>query len=462
MEELIQEFINEESNELKQQLEDKNKILEDTQKILEVKNKEIKVLPQIEKQKILLKQFALSGSLVYICKVKTYENGSYIIKVGESRLGVEARFKEHKYKYEEILLLDCFAVNKSKDFESFLHDQIKKHRVLDLEGHENERELFLIGKELSYSQLLKIIDNNIKNYNEINNNKEIEKLKNKNLKLESENIKNINNIENKDFMEFLQSNKILIDKVNKLELIIENLKNEVLSKLNNMQSNTTTGFNTTLPTIGPRLQKINPDTLQLIKYYEKVSDCLQEDIKIKRPSLQKAIDNCTIYQNFRWQLVPRNLDATIPFDIKPTKEFKHSNPDYIAKLNIEKNEIINVYLNRKSAAKHNNYKLSFDSFQNIIKNNKLFENHYYTLYEDCDEELKQEFIKKNNDIKPFLYVNGFGQYDLNNNLVQEFLSKFDCVKILHISDKTLNKCLENKSPYNGFYYKVLGEKSKCL
>ena len=81
MEELIQEFINEESNELKQQLEDKNKILEDTQKILEVKNKEIKVLPQIEKQKILLKQFALSRSLVYICKVKTYENGSYIIKV---------------------------------------------------------------------------------------------------------------------------------------------------------------------------------------------------------------------------------------------------------------------------------------------------------------------------------------------------------------------------------------------
>ena len=63
-------------------------------------------------------------------------------------------------------MLDCFAVNKSKDFESFLHNNeiIKCDRVKDLKGHETDLELFLIGKNLTYKRLIDIINNNIKYY----------------------------------------------------------------------------------------------------------------------------------------------------------------------------------------------------------------------------------------------------------------------------------------------------------
>ena len=69
------------------------------------------------------------------------------------------------------MLLDCFSVIKYKEFESFLHshDSIRFNRVSDLEGHENERELFLVGKKLSYEMILKIIQSNIKKFNEYNN-----------------------------------------------------------------------------------------------------------------------------------------------------------------------------------------------------------------------------------------------------------------------------------------------------
>ena len=99
----------------------------------------------------MLQKFATSGPLVYIIKVKSYSNGEYVIKIGESRKGVEARYAEHKSKYEEILLLDCFPVIRSKDFESFLHthDSIRYSKVKNLKNHENENELFLIGKSLS-------------------------------------------------------------------------------------------------------------------------------------------------------------------------------------------------------------------------------------------------------------------------------------------------------------------------
>ena len=117
----------------------------------------------LEREKIILKEYATIGSIIYIIKVKTFENGQYIIKIGESRRGIKDRYNEHKSKYEECLLLDCFAVNKSKDFESFLHNNeiIKCDRVKDLKSHETELELFLIGKNLTYKRLIDIINNNI-------------------------------------------------------------------------------------------------------------------------------------------------------------------------------------------------------------------------------------------------------------------------------------------------------------
>ncbi len=46
-----------------------------------------------------------------------------------------------------------------------------------------------------------------------------------------------------------------------------------------------------------------------------------------------------------------------------------------------------------------------------VKNFKLVNGNYYTLYSTCSKELKKKFIEKNKGI-PILYKNGIGQYDL--------------------------------------------------
>ena len=124
----------------------------------------------LEREKILLKEYATIGSIFYIIKIKTLENGQYIVKIGESRRGIKDRYMEHKSKYDECLLLDCFTVNKSKDFETYIkeHELIRPNKVCDLDGHESEMELFLIGKNLTYSALINIINNNIKYFNDNN------------------------------------------------------------------------------------------------------------------------------------------------------------------------------------------------------------------------------------------------------------------------------------------------------
>ena len=109
------------------------------------------------------------------------------------------------------------------------------------------------------------------------------------------------------------------------------LDQEILNKLNAMQTRTTTNFNMPLPTIGPRLQKINPETMQLVKVYETVAECMKEDTRIKRPSLNKAVVENTVYAGSRWLFVDRELPQNVIHNIEPTKQTKSQNLGYIAR-----------------------------------------------------------------------------------------------------------------------------------
>ena len=60
--------------------------------------------------------------------------------------------------------------------------------------------------------------------------------------------------------------------------------------------------------------------------------------------------------------------------------------------------------------------------------------------------------------EPLLYKNGIGQYDQENNLFKEFACKYDCIKSLSMSDKTLAKALDKNILYQGYFYKSIGSK----
>jgi len=457
LEETLHEVVSEECQELKQELQQiKNEMDQTETKVKKEYDEKLLKEKALEKQNILLREFGTAGSLVYILKVKSYESGEYVIKIGESRRGVEGRYNEHKSKYEEILLLDCFMVNRSRDFEQYLHNHkdIRLNQVTDLQGHENENELFLIGKNLTYKMILNIIKTNIKQFNEIdyeNLSKDIESIKNM---LSNQHQNEILQDKNK-IQSLFENQTLLLQKITNLE----KTNKEMLEKMNSMQTRTTTNFEQPLPTIGPRLQKINPETLQLIKTYETVSECMKEDSTIKRPSIHKAIVENMVYKGFRWMYVDREFDPNIVNNIKPTKQTKSQNLGYIAKLNTVKTQILNVYIDRKTAAIQNNYQ-STSSLDNPVKNGTITNGHYYMLYENCENTLKQEFIEKHGE--PLLYKDGVGQYDAQNNLLKEFICKYDCIRTLCMSDKTLAKTLDKSIAYNGFYYKSLGSKIQCL
>ena len=454
LENVLHETLSEESNELKEQLElqktDETKSEERIKKEYELKLETQKVL---EREKILLQEYATIGAMFYIIKVKSWENKQYVIKIGESRRGVAERYKEHKVKYEECILLDCFAVAKSRDFETFIkdHDLIKPNKFRTLEGHETELELLLIGKNLTYQTLLNIINNNIKYFNDLG---KLE-LENEQLKLLLE-MKTTNN-DNVLILELIQTVRLLSVKIDNLEKLNCGIRDNMTRT---DPPKVVTGFQDPLKTVGPRLQKINPETLALVQVYESVTEVMNEDSRIKRPSINKAVMENTVYCGFRWFLVDREIDPNILANINPTKQTKVQNLGYIAQIDKEQTEIMNVFLDRKTAAHFNGYE-SISALDNPVKNFTLSNGFYYKIYADCDEELRETFERKI-DGQPMLYKNGVGQYDSDNMMQKEFICKYDCLKQLKMSDKTLTKALDKDKQYNGFHYKTIGQKLKCL
>lgn len=211
---ILHQTIKEESEEFK------NQILQ-----LEKDNKKLIIDKSMAKHNLLLKEYGTSTPLVYLVRIKTYENKTYGLKIGETRCGITDRYKEHKSKYEECVFMDCFRAVRSKDFETFLHSHpdIKPHMIKNLPNHEGEKELFLVGGELTYNKIISIINSNIHNYN--NYNTEIDKLmlENSNLKLMLELNKNpsaINSFQNiKQMNELIELNEKILLKILKNQIM---------------------------------------------------------------------------------------------------------------------------------------------------------------------------------------------------------------------------------------------------
>jgi phage anti-repressor protein len=443
MEEVLHEVMEEEGIELKNKMKEQKRLLDQKSAELEKTKTILKQTPELEKHRVLLNEYGyIHGALVYIVRIKLCEDGKYIIKIGESRKGIKNRLQEFKKKYgDQVLIMECFPVHDSVGFEKYIHHhpEIHPHQVKNLKGHEMEQELFMMGGELTYQRLIHIIETSIMNYNN-------PVAENERLKLEIDQLRAGAPPASSDNT-FLLS---ILEKVKNLE----SSNKEILARLNAMQTKTTTACEQPDPHLGPRLQKIHPETLSLVHVYETVTECMKEDHSIKRPSINKAVRENTIYHGFRWNLVGRDMDASVLMNLPPTKVTKQQKNGYIAKMNIEKTAILNVYLDRKTAARCNSYP-SISSLDNAVKHQTIKDGHYYQLYEECDESLRNRFQEQHGDI--VMYHDGIGKYN-GQTKIAEYKSRFDCTAQAGIGQKSLAKVLDTKMLYKGFRFVSLGEK----
>lgn len=459
--------LNKEVQELKNEIEVKNEVIVQKDNIIFELKEDFDNKVVREREKFLLKEYGSIGHIIYLIRVRSFEDGTYVIKVGKSEIGVDARYKECRTFFgENILLLDCFCVLYCKEFESKIHENFvsSKIQLKDLKDHENQKELILIGKDYTYKMVIDFINKCIGAYEHTREYFyfELQQSNQKIAELQTQ-LQQSHPVQpaQQTLPEHQEQLQQIMEKVQKMEnAILEksspNPELQLQQPKPKTQQKLITHIGAPLPTLGPRLQQINPETLMLIKFYESVSECIIEwNNEIKRPSINKAIVGNTIYRGFRWALVDRDLNPSIIYNIEPTKEIQTQTIGYVAKVNQEKIKIVNVYLDKKTACSLNG-NMTASALDNPIKNETLSHGFYYILFDKCEEDLKEEFMERYEIDEIILYKDGkgVGQYDVNNKLVKEFRCKFECIKYkpFIIGEKTLPKVLDKNVLYKELYY----------
>ena len=154
MEETLQEVIQEESDELKLQLENKDKELENKYKELEKKDKEKDKI----REKTLIEQFPNNAQCVYYGIIDNLsQSGEKLIKFGNSN-NLKNRVSRHKDTYSNFTLVNAFKVENKLQIEN----AIKENQILNKRQREltinNKKYIELLNIDgLSFTELDKII-----------------------------------------------------------------------------------------------------------------------------------------------------------------------------------------------------------------------------------------------------------------------------------------------------------------
>jgi phage anti-repressor protein len=153
LEETLQEIINQESQELKLQLSQKDQLLEHKDQLLEQKDfllEQKDLVSELEKEQLLettlLKQFPPNTQCIYYGKIDNKDSeGGNLIKFGNSN-NLQERVKAHKKTYKNFRLTNVFKVSNKIEIENC----IKQHPILKL------RIRYIIIDDINYRELMNI------------------------------------------------------------------------------------------------------------------------------------------------------------------------------------------------------------------------------------------------------------------------------------------------------------------
>jgi hypothetical protein len=207
MGETLQEVIQEESDELKLQLANKDKELENKDKELEKKDKEKDKI----REKTLIEQFPTNEQCVYYGIIDNLsQSGEKLIKFGNSN-NLKNRVVRHKDTYSNFTLVNAFKVENKLQIEN----AIKENQILNKRQREitinNKKYIELLNIDgLSFTELDKIIQEIITSIEYTPEN--YEKLLNENTELK------------KKLSEDKELNELILLKIENQKLKIENIK----------------------------------------------------------------------------------------------------------------------------------------------------------------------------------------------------------------------------------------------
>lgn len=419
-------------------------------------------------------------NIVYICKIKDLDETNFIIKVGSTQ-NIKERLANIARTYNTIepLLLDIFPSNNNTKIENIIHknDFIKEHRFNEIIKKDGfiARELYKIDK-LLFEKFINIINDLVKQNHQTDGQRNYElefqlqdkyiEVENKKIEAEDKRIE-LENILLKqkeielEILKLKANNNLNLNEIKEEVSFTSNTKEETNDSL--IQNN-----NVIIPSYikkrnysikVPKVYQYSPDDLKNpIRIFDSPASVEREINNISQSALKRSIQKCSIYKDYRWYYVKRNEEP--PKEIPQTKQLKNLTTEvrYVAMIDIKKTKIIEVFASHKDAIEARNMKCN--SFTRAIKNQSLSSGHYWNYFDNCSEEMKNEYLKKYSlpHKKENLKSQKIQRIDPNTNkIISEHSSKREIIKLFQISNSKLNQLIKNKNNevYKGFIWKLV-------
>jgi prophage antirepressor-like protein len=419
-------------------------------------------------------------TVVYILKLLTIED-KFIIKIGHTdNIKERTQNISNSYNTDYPILLDVFEIYNNCNCEK----QIRKNEFLKnliytknvKKNNKQSRETYLVDNE-QYNEIVKIIFDIKKTYflsesQSLKLKMELEEKRNENIRLQGEyGIKQ---------QELTVKQQELTVKQRELELEIKKIDSEYRktdveeipdAKLTDGEDvdddnedkevdkdkeiDNRTCFTVKKRMNGERVPFVyqyNPTDLKTwIKKWDSPADVERNINDISPAPLRSSAKNNTIYKDFRWVFLSRNVEP--PAEIEATINNKHKSPEVhlIAMIDIKKTKILAVYKNQKEAVEARNLKCN--SFTRAIKEETVSSGHYWNYFDKCSDEMKKEYLSHSN--LPEKYVPNSGKHvqqvdPTTNRVLHTYRTNREICKLFQMSVTKLKDVIKSNEIHKGF------------
>jgi hypothetical protein len=449
LEELLYETLNEETNELKEQLQ----LKENEAKHNESKHKEEL---KLQRHKMLL-EILKTKRCVYIGEIKENE----FIKIGSSK-GINERNKQLTDEYGNMIFLEVFECDYFREVEdNILKDPtVRKHlykESIKLEGGKS-KEVIQLSEKFNYKQLLTIVQKYVKETNFFTPTQLLEKQK---MDLEEKKLSTQLLLKALDDQSYSKEiSKILIEQ--HLPKILENInvnstqepeqikqleKNETQNPVHKMEI--MSAVKGRAPK-GRKVQKIDPDNLEnIIKVYDSMVYVLRDpdNVGFQKSCIQRAINKNTVYKGFRWNFVEDGDDPNISTVEDTVLCKKPSIRSTVLQLNETKTEIIESFHTRNAVEKK--FGMSKTTFRKFLNVDSKLNGCYYVTEDNCPPKLLENYKKPLNKIiythsKKVKQINPITNESIVFNTLNEVYIKFG------FADTTIREAIKFGTLCGGF------------
>jgi len=386
---------------------------------------------------------------VYFAKIKEVDDDNIIIKIGSTE-DIVTRTEKLQNDFGCFIVLDFFEASEILSYETSLHKDpfINQFKYNEPINGIKSKELFLINNN-DYNSLVNIAINKQNYYKNINEEKYLKILEEKK-EIEKIQLEKINKeLELKNNNSELYLKNAIIEELKNISIVETKkiiIKTEVPYKQDiNIDRNVNRGF---------KIQKYTIDG-KLLCTYKSNMDTIRNEPNTSVAGLKKAINDKMIYKKHRWMFLDRDKNDDTHQDIGETKQGAIQNNGLIAMLDINKKIIVKVYPDQLSASKER--QLSHGGMCSAIKRGSLSSGHYFMYYDECSDELKEDYLSKYELPEKTVRKNAkvIKQiHPITNELIKEHGSMAQIQKEFQVSLISLKKAINEDKVLKNFKWKI--------